>query len=117
MTCDQAGQGEMSENQPDKHAGKALGRTWTVSATEAQNNFGRTLGQARQEGHVFVTRYDTPEAVVMSIEEYDALTGRVPVALATLEREFDEMVERMQQPAHRAAVDALFAGRSASTSR
>jgi len=89
----------------------------SVSATEAQNNFGRIMGQVRQEGHVFVTRYDTPEAVVMSIEEYDALTGRVPVALATLEREFDEMVERMQQPAQRAAVDALFAGRSASTSR
>jgi len=80
----------------------------TVPATEAQNNFGRVLGRAKREGRVFITRYDQPEAVVLSIEEYDALTGREPIDLKALEHEFDEMLLRMQSPLHSRAVDQLF---------
>ena len=80
----------------------------SISATEAQNNFGRVLGRAKRDGRVFITRYDQPEAVVLSIEEYDALTGRVPVDLEALEREFDQMLLRMQRPEHGRAVDQLF---------
>lgn len=80
----------------------------SFTSTEAQNNFGQVLRRARREGHVFITKYDRPEAVVLSIEEYESLTGREPVDLQALEREFDEMLERMQRPAHRRAVDRLF---------
>jgi prevent-host-death family protein len=51
----------------------------SLSATEAQNNFGQVLGRAKRGGRVFITRYDRPEAVLLSIEEYEALTGREPV--------------------------------------
>jgi prevent-host-death family protein len=81
----------------------------SIPATEAQNNFGRVLGRAKREGRVFITRYDRPEAVVLSIEEYEALTGREPVDLQRLEREFDAMLLRMQRPEHGHAVDQLFA--------
>jgi antitoxin Phd len=81
----------------------------SIPATEAQNNFGRVLGRAKREGRVFITRYDQPEAVVLSIEEYEALTGREPVDLQALEREFDTMLLRMQRPEHGRAVDQLFA--------
>ena len=75
----------------------------------AQNNFGQVLERAKREGHVFVTRYDHPEAVVLSIAEYDALTGRMPVDLQGLEQEFIGILRRMQRPAHRGAVNGLFA--------
>jgi prevent-host-death family protein len=80
----------------------------SFTSTEAQNNFGQVLGKAIREGPVFITRYDRPQAVVLSIEEYTALTGEVPVDLQALEREFDAMLEAMQTPEHRRAADALF---------
>ncbi len=80
----------------------------SFTSTEAQNNFGQVLSRARREGGVFITRYDRPEAVVLSIEEYEALTGQEPIDLPALEREFDELLEQMQRPEHRRAVDRLF---------
>ncbi len=80
----------------------------SVTSTEAQNNFGQVLSRARQEGGVFITRYDRPEAVVLSIEEYEALTREEAPDLAALEREFDELLEQMQRPEHRRAVERFF---------
>ena len=86
-----------------KHAGRN-----SVSATDAQNNFGEVLAQVAREGRVFITRYRRPEAVVLSIPEYEALTGVEPVDLKALEGEFDDMVARMHTATQREAVDALF---------
>lgn len=97
---------DASSRQPMGKAAKPAGAS--IPATEAQNNFGRVLGRAKREGRVFITRYDQPEAVVLSIEEYDALTGREPVDLRALEREFDAMLHRMQRPEYERAVDKLF---------
>lgn len=80
----------------------------TVSATEAQNNFGRVLGQAADEGVVYITRYDRPTAVVMSIEEYRSLTEPQASELDDLAREFDELYAGMQTAPASAAFDALF---------
>ena len=80
----------------------------SVSATEAQNNFGRVLGQAASEGVVYITRYDRATAVVMSIERYRALTELDAPDLDELAREFDETFARMQTPGASAAVAALF---------
>ena len=71
-------------------------RTRSVSATEAQNNFGEVLARVARDGKVFITRYRRPEAVVLSMQEYEALAGVEPVDLDTLEREFDSLVARMQ---------------------
>ena len=83
-------------------------RSHSVSATDAQNNFGEVLARVVRGGRVFITRYRRPEAVVLSMDEYEALTGVEPVDLDALEREFDIMVARMQAPEQKTATDTLF---------
>lgn len=80
----------------------------SMSATEAQNNFGRVLDRAATEGTVYVTRYDRPAVVVLSIDRYRELAGEGAPELGELTREFDEMLARMQSAEAAAAVDALF---------
>src|SRR5215213_2589277 len=82
---------------------------WSVSATEAQNNFGRVLGKVAEEGVVYITKYDRPHAVVISVDRYEALVGASDPDLADLAHEFEAMLEAMQTPEARQAVDRLFA--------
>lgn len=58
---------------------------------------------------MFIRKYGRREAVVLSMQAYEALVGAEPVDLTALEREFDELVARMQTPEHEAGSDALFA--------
>jgi prevent-host-death family protein len=92
--------------QKNRRRSKAESRT--VSATEAQNNFGDVLVRARRDGEVYITKYDRPAAVVLSIERYRTLTGGTAPDLEALTREFDQMVARMQTRAAAAGADALF---------
>lgn len=91
---------------PKRTGGRGFGRS--VTSTEAQNNFGAVLEAVSSEGRVFITRYQRPQAVVLSMAEYEALVGEEPVDLAALEAEFDVMMDAMQTEAQRAGVDALF---------
>ncbi|MBA2668745.1 MAG: type II toxin-antitoxin system Phd/YefM family antitoxin [Gemmatimonadetes bacterium] len=95
----------MADTEPKK---RASGKT-DVSATHAQNNFGEVLGRVSGGQVVFITKYDRPAAVLMSIEEYQILTSTGAADLAALTREFDLMVERMQSPESAAATNRLFA--------
>lgn len=79
-----------------------------MTSTEAQNGFGRVLDTVARHGTVVITRHDTPEAVVISVEEYEALTRGAGAELDALTAEFDAMLERMQAPAARAGVRAAF---------
>ena len=85
---------------------RGVGRS--ITSTEAQNNFGEVLDTVSREGRVFITRYQRPQAVVLSMAEYAALRGEEAVDLTALEEEFDAMMESMQTDTHRAGVDALF---------
>lgn len=49
-----------------------------------------------------------PRAVLLSIEEYEGLVAKIPDPLEALRGEFDALVDRMQTPQARKAVDALF---------
>jgi prevent-host-death family protein len=80
----------------------------SVSATEAQNNFGRVLGEAAGGRVVYITKYDRPAAVVMSIAEYDALTRSGSQDLDELAGEFEARLAGMQTSQAAAAVDSLF---------
>lgn len=80
----------------------------SVSATEAQNNFGQVLARVAREGAIFIRKYDRPAAVVLSVERYRQLTGGGDVELEGLTREFDEMLARMQTDEAAAGTDALF---------
>ena len=83
-------------------------RARSMSATDAQNNFGEVLARVARDGRVFITRYHRTEAVLLSMKEYEALIGEEPVDLKALERDFDTMVARMQSAEHRTATEALF---------
>ena len=82
--------------------------TEAVAATAAKNQFGQLLGAAMQGGRVVITKHDAPSAVLLSYEEYRELTNDDSPDLEALSHEFDELLERMQAPAARAASDALF---------
>ncbi|HEY6348147.1 MAG TPA: type II toxin-antitoxin system Phd/YefM family antitoxin [Candidatus Angelobacter sp.] len=78
-----------------------------VSATEAKNEFGRLLEMTHHGRLVVITRHEAPKAVLMSIEEFNALSN-TEHPLDTLSGEFDKMLEHMQTPKARAAMKAAF---------
>ena len=79
----------------------------SISATEAQNNFGAVLQRVAGGEVVYITKYDQPTAVVMSPETYWELVSEHS-ELQDLEREFDEMLAHMQTTDAAAAVETLF---------
>jgi antitoxin Phd len=82
--------------------------TISITATEAQNEFGRILDTVAQDRVVVITRHNKARAVVMSIEKFDALSGAETALLDTLTAEFDELFEQMQTPEASAAMDRAF---------
>ncbi len=82
----------------------------SFTATDAKNEFGRVLDAAIAEGAVVITKHEAPKAVLLSLDEYEALAGRQEPKLDELRAEFDAMYQRMQTPeagrAMRAAFDA-----------
>jgi antitoxin Phd len=80
----------------------------SFTATEAKNEFGLLLERAIQGDAVVITKHDAPKAVLISMEEYNALKNAPALTLNGLTAEFDAMYERMQMPKARAAVKALF---------
>ncbi len=80
----------------------------TVTATQAQNEFGKILDDATRDGAVVITKHGQPKAVLMSIARFGQLREREATALETLSGKFDEMLDRMQTPESRAAVDRTF---------
>jgi prevent-host-death family protein len=80
----------------------------SVSATDAKNEFGRILEKVIQGGTVVITKHDVPKAVLISVDEFDALSRANRVKLDTLSGEFDALLARMQTPAARAGMKAAF---------
>lgn len=80
----------------------------TVSATEAQNEFGRILDSVSGDRVVVITRHNTARAVLMSIERFDAMSGIDVTILDTLTDEFDAMLQEMQTPGARRAIREAF---------
>jgi len=82
--------------------------TASISATHAKNEFGRILEKVIQGGTVVITRHDAPKAVLMSINEFNALSGATRLKLDTLSGEFDAMLTRMQTTSARVAMKSAF---------
>ena len=82
-------------------------RYTTVAASEAKNQFGQVLESALRDGAVVITKHDTPKAVLLSIEELEALATRS--RLDSLTNEFDAKYARMQKPGFAKAMDTAFA--------
>jgi antitoxin Phd len=80
----------------------------SIAATRVKNEFGMVLEQALRGGAVAITRHDTPKAVLISYEEFQALIkDRVPV-LNELRAEYDVLLARMQTPAARQGMEDAF---------
>lgn len=80
----------------------------TVTATEAQNEFGRVFDSAVRDHVVIITRHNAPRAVLLSIDRYNALVGAGAAALDTLAGEFDALLARMQSPKAQAGMRRAF---------
>lgn len=80
----------------------------SFTATNAKNGFGTMLDKAEANGLVAITKREKAHAVLLSMDEYEAMVARLPDDLATLRSEFDALVTRMQTPKARAAGRALF---------
>jgi len=78
------------------------------TATEAKNSFGSLMSAAAEYGAVAVTKRSAPEAVLLSIEEYEGLVSKIPDPIEALHEEFDALVANMQSRRSRHAVDVLF---------
>jgi prevent-host-death family protein len=88
-----------------------------VSASDAKNAFGRVLDTVARTGMVAITRHAQPRAVLLSLEEYRALTQGGSNLLAALQGEFDAMLDRMNAPGQREAMQKAFDTPSAELGR
>src|SRR5262245_8867708 len=68
----------------------------SFKATDAKNAFGRMLETALRKGAIVITKHEDPKAVLLSWEEFEALTSARTKELAALTSEFDAVLERMQ---------------------
>ncbi len=80
----------------------------SVTATDAKNEFGRLLEMVIQGGVVVITKRDAPKAVLLSVDEFNALALATERKLDTLSGEFDALLARMQTPKARAGMKAAF---------
>ena len=80
----------------------------SYTATEAKNEFGRLLEQAIHGTTVLITKHDSPRAVLISIDHFQALQDAPQAQLNTLTEQFDTLLERMQSPKARRGMAAAF---------
>lgn len=83
-----------------------------VSATEAKNRFGDLLDSVLQDGILLITRHKTPKAVLLSMEEYGALSRAAGTGPDSLSGKFDPLLARMQTDKARSGMKAAFAASS-----
>jgi antitoxin Phd len=80
----------------------------SVTATDAKKQFGRVLEMVLRGGAVVITKHDAPKAILLSMDEFNALTRATESKLDSLSADFDAMLARMQTPRSRAAMQAVY---------
>jgi prevent-host-death family protein len=85
-------------------AAAASGPAVYMTSTQAQNGFGRVLDIVAREGTVVITRRNATQAVVISVERYEALTRTEEPGLDALAAEYDDLLAKMSTPAAREGV-------------
>ncbi len=80
----------------------------SVTATDAKNQFGQLLERAIKGERVYITRHEAPKAVLISVDDFEALSARATTTLDSLSGEFDALLARMQGPGARPAMKAAF---------
>jgi antitoxin Phd len=80
----------------------------SVAATRIKNEFGAVLEQAVRGGAVAITKHETPKAVLMSYDEFQALVKARSPDLGDLTAEYDTLLAGMQTPAAAKGMEAAF---------
>lgn len=80
----------------------------TVAATRFKNEFGAVFEEASRRGAVAITKHNTPKAVLLSYDEFEALTKDSVPALDELTADFDQLLERLQTSKAKAAMAVAF---------
>ncbi len=78
------------------------------TASEAKHKFGELLDTALRTSPVAITKQRKPTAVLISLEEYRALTQAEDRSLAALSAEFDRQFDVMQAPGAATAMQRAF---------
>ena len=79
-----------------------------VAATRLMNEFGAVLDQALRGGAVAITRHDTPRAVLISYDEFQALVKARSHDLNDLAAEYDVLLASLQTPRAKKGMEAAF---------
>ena len=79
-----------------------------IPATVAKNNFGSILDDVMRGRDVVITKHNSPKAVVMSVERFNALARASSPDLTALAADFDARLARMQTPKVSGAMQAAF---------
>ena len=79
-----------------------------ITATELKNATADVFEQVAAKQAIAITRHEKPRAILLSVEQYEALTGHRPEWLEKLHEEYRGMLERMQGPEQRAAAERAF---------
>jgi len=90
-----------------KHTGELVEMP-EVSATQAKNTFGEVLERLATVGAISITRHDKPRAVLLALEEFEALHRERAETLEELSARFDDLLEGMQTPTSRRGMEAAF---------
>jgi antitoxin Phd len=80
----------------------------SIPATRLKNEFGTVFDRAMRDGAIAITRHDTPRAVLVSYEEFESLAKARSTTLEDHRAQFDAILDRMQTPAARKAMEAAF---------
>lgn len=79
-----------------------------TSATDFKQHVGKYLDLARR-GRVLIERQGRPAAMLISVEEYEALNPAASQVIDMLTEQFDGLVARMQAPEFHQAMEQAFA--------
>jgi antitoxin Phd len=80
----------------------------SIPATKVKNEFGRMFEKVLRGERVIITRHRTPKAVLISLEEFQALSLAGVTKMESLSAEFDSMLARMQSSVSKKAMASAF---------
>ena len=86
----------------------SIGARASYTATEAKHEFGRVLEQAIHGATVVITKHDAPRAVLISMDQFNALQDAPQMKLDTLSEQFDALLDRMQTRQARRGMSVAF---------
>jgi PHD/YefM family antitoxin component YafN of YafNO toxin-antitoxin module len=104
--------GESPNSSKDKHIMKARAmKQRTRPASDVKEHWRDIVADAKANGEVFVTHYNRPEVVVVSLDRYSKLKAEALAndPLATLRAEFDRELAYLREPEAQGELRGLFA--------